>query len=248
MAPKNLLVLGAAGNFGRHLAVGALDAGHAVSVLVRSPDKLPAEIRTRAKVLQADLAAASPEELAALMAGHDAVLCSAGNVTQGAEFNALIDNIASAAEQLPKGTPVWFLAGAALLDFDSGGRKGTDLPIVGTKFAPHAANLARLERSTLDWRLLCPGPMVDRPAVPQEGIRVSVDRLPVDLPWVGSYVGWLPGFAVLPLFARAIPEVTVPYANAAAVVLANLEPGGEMSRKRVGLALPPGMRMVKEGY
>jgi hypothetical protein len=34
----------------------------------------------------------------------------------------------------------------------------------------------------------------------------------------------------------------VPYADAAALMLANIEPRSEMSRRRVGLALPRGMR------
>jgi hypothetical protein len=34
----------------------------------------------------------------------------------------------------------------------------------------------------------------------------------------------------------------VPYADAAALMLANIEAGNEMTRRRVGLALPLGMR------
>jgi hypothetical protein len=37
----------------------------------------------------------------------------------------------------------------------------------------------------------------------------------------------------------------VPYADAAALMLANLEPAGALSRHRVGLALPAGMRDSK---
>jgi hypothetical protein len=37
----------------------------------------------------------------------------------------------------------------------------------------------------------------------------------------------------------------VPYADAAALMLANLDAGGAMSRHRVGLALPVGMRGKK---
>jgi uncharacterized protein len=40
----------------------------------------------------------------------------------------------------------------------------------------------------------------------------------------------------------------VSYADAVALMLANLTPDGEMSRHRVGLALPVGMRGKKEQW
>lgn len=40
-----VLVLGATGNLGRHVSRQAIAAGHAVSVLVHKPSKLPAEAR-----------------------------------------------------------------------------------------------------------------------------------------------------------------------------------------------------------
>ena len=40
----------------------------------------------------------------------------------------------------------------------------------------------------------------------------------------------------------------VPYADAAALMLANIDPGNEMTRRRVGLALPPGMRGRKSQW
>ena len=46
----------------------------------------------------------------------------------------------------------------------------------------------------------------------------------------------------LVLFARRMPEMIVPYADAAALMLQNLSPGGPMARQRVGLALPVGMK------
>ena len=46
----------------------------------------------------------------------------------------------------------------------------------------------------------------------------------------------------LPVFASLIPQMIVPYADAAALMLANLDRGNAMSRHRVGLALPVGMR------
>jgi nucleoside-diphosphate-sugar epimerase len=50
---------------------------------------------------------------------------------------------------------------------------------------------------------------------------------------------------VVPLFASLVPQMIVPYADAAALMLANLDRGNAMSRRRVGLALPVGMRGPK---
>ena len=81
--------------------------------------------------------------------------------------------------------------------------------------------------------------MVDKPPVGLQRLRVSFDRVPVDLPAVART---LPGPMVLPIFAAKIPEMVIPYADAAAYMLANLDRGGEMSFRRIGLALPRGMR------
>jgi hypothetical protein len=40
----------------------------------------------------------------------------------------------------------------------------------------------------------------------------------------------------------------VPFADAAALMLANIDPGSEMMRRRVGLALPAGMRGRKSEH
>ena len=133
----------------------------------------------------------------------------------------------------------WFLAGAALLDIDASGRRGVELPKVRSTYWPHRVNFERLERSSLDWRLLCPGPMVDQPPLGLERLRISLDRLPVEVP---AFARALPRPLVLPVFASLIPQMIVPYADAAALMLANLDRGSAMARHRVGLALPVGMR------
>ena len=73
----------------------------------------------------------------------------------------------------------WLLAGAALLDLDSSGRRGVELPRVKSTYWPHRVNFERLTRSRLDWRLLCPGPMVDEAAIGLDRLRISLDAVPV---------------------------------------------------------------------
>ena len=178
---------------------------------------------------------------ARLVRGQDALINCAGHVADGETFVALVDRLVTCVDSLPAAEqPVcWFLAGAALLDIDSSGRRGVDLPEVKSTYWPHRVNFERLSRSRLDWRLLCPGPMVDEPALGLDRLRISLDALPVEIPAVARA---LPDSLLLPVFASLIPQMIVPYADAAALMLANLDRGNAMSRHRVGLALPVGMR------
>ena len=235
---SRLLILGATGSLGRHVLRQAVAAGYEVTVFVRTPSKLPPEVRERASVHTGDLNAVVPLDL---IRGTDALINCAGHVADGEPFVGLIDRLVTAVDSLPPAEqPVcWFLAGAALLDIDSSGRRGVELPEVRSTYWPHEINLERLRRSRLDWRLLCPGPMVDEPALGLDGLRVSLDALPVH---VSAFARALPGPLLLPVFASLIPQMIVPYADAAAFMLANLDRGNAMSRHRVGLALPEGMR------
>jgi putative NADH-flavin reductase len=235
---SRLLIMGATGSLGRHVLSQALTAGHSVAAFVRTPSKLPPDVRGRVAVRTGDLSAGVPVDL---LMGHDALINCAGHVADGDTFVRLIDRLVASVEVLPveKQPVCWLLAGAALLDIDSSGRRGVDLPAVRSTYWPHQANFERLSRSRLDWRLLCPGPMVDEPAVGLDQLRISLDVLPVDVP-AGAQA--LPDTAILPFFASVIPQMMVPYRDAAALMLENLARTTGMSRRRVGLALPERIR------
>jgi uncharacterized protein len=81
--------------------------------------------------------------------------------------------------------------------------------------------------------------MVDEPAVGLDRLRISIDAVPVQ---VSAYACALPGALMVPVFGSLIPQMIVPYADAAALMLANLDRGNAMSRRRVGLALPLGLQ------
>jgi uncharacterized protein len=234
----HLIMLGATGSLGSHVLRQALGSGHEVSVFVRDPSRLPADARGQVAVHTGDLNVDLP---AHVVRGHEVLINCAGHVAEGERFVSLVDRVVAAVESLPVAErPVcWFLAGAALLEIDASGRRAVELPKLRSTYWPHRDNLERLERSSIDWRLLCPGPMVDRPPLGLESLRISVDRLPVDVPALARA---LPGPLVLPIFASLIPQMIVPYADAAALMLANLDRDSAMARHRVGLALPVGMR------
>ena len=231
---SRVLLLGATGSLGRHVLRHAVGAGHEVTVLVRTPSKLPPELRKRVSVQTGDLSASVPLDL---IRGQDALINCAGHVADGETFVGLVDRLITSVDSLPDAEqPVcWLLAGAALLDIDSSGRRGVDLARVSATYWPHRANFERLSRSRLDWRLLCPGPMVDEPAIGLERLRISLDALPVSVPASGRAVQEP---VLLSIFASVIPQLIVPYADAAALMLGNLDRGSAMSRHRVGLAKP----------
>jgi hypothetical protein len=240
----SIAILGATGNLGSHVSRQVLERGWELSVAVRSRDRLPEQVGHRAQVTICDLATVPTDELARFAEGHDALVCCAGVVTQGQAFVALIDRIVSAVDSVAAAArPVsWFMAGAALLDLDANGRRGVDLPKVRDTYWPHRVNFERLGRSGLDWRLLCTGPMVDQPGLGLDRLRVSIDKLPAPLPDMARF---LPSPLLLPWFAMQIPQMIVPYADAASVMLDNLSADSPMSKKRVGIALPAGMRGKK---
>lgn len=244
---KRLLILGATGSLGRHVLQQAIAAGHQVSVLVRNPAKLPADMRSRITVHQVDLGTVATGALADIVRGHEALINCAGLVTEGQVFVDLVGRIVSSLESLaPAERPTcWFLGGAAVLDIGQTGRRGVELPKVRDTYWPHRKNFERLSTSSLDWRLLCPGPMVDQTALGIAQLRIASDQLPVSVP---SFAGRLPSPFMLLLFASKVPQMIVPYGDAAAVMLAHLAPHDAMSRHRVGLALPVGMRGKKDTW
>ena len=241
---QRVIILGATGTLGRHVLRQALAAGHDVTVFVRTPSKLLPELRDRVSVHSGDLSTHVPLDL---INGQGALINCAGHVADGDAFVALVDRLVTGLESLPveKQPVCWFMAGVALLDIRPSRRRGLELPKVKATYWPHAVNFERLCRSGLDWRLLCPGPMVDVPAIGLSRLRVSRDVLPVHVPAVARA---LPRPLLLPVFASLIPQMIVPYADAAALMLANLDRGHAMSRHRVGLALPEGMRGHKSTW
>ena len=77
--------------------------------------------------------------------------------------------------------------------------------------------------------------MVDERPLGLTRLRISLDRLPLDLP---DEIQSMPDSSALRFLSNHMSETVVPYQDAAALMLANIARGGEMSRHRVGLARP----------
>ena len=241
-----LFLLGATGNSGQRILKFALERNHEVTAFVRDQNKLlnivGRSMPQGLRVAAGDIG--NSAELAAAMTGHDVVINAAGHVTEGTRFTQLVQHvIEQASNALGAAGRLWQFGGAAVLNIPGTIMMAVDLPRVPKVYEAHRTNLNALRKSSLDWSMLCPGPMIDAPnGKPTKGLRLSVDQWPVQRP---SYTYFLPKIALALAFKQKVPELTISYEDAADVILSNLDHNGRFSRKRVGIALPVGMRNFK---
>jgi putative NADH-flavin reductase len=241
-----LFLLGATGNSGRRILKSALERGQEVTAFVRDEKKLLGLLGGRLpqglRVVAGNIDDSS--DLGAAMRGHDVVINAAGHVTEADRFTGLVQYVI---EQTTNGLGpagrLWQFGGIAVLDIPGTSMMAVDLPMVPKIYEAHRTNLNALRQSPLDWSMLCAGPMIAAPnGKPTTGLRLSVDQWPVERP---SYTYFLPKPALALAFRQKVPELTISYEDAAEVVLSNLERKGRFSRRRVGVALPVGLRNYK---
>jgi hypothetical protein len=85
--------------------------------------------------------------------------------------------------------------------------------------------------------------MIEAPnGEPTKGLRLSVDQWLVQRP---AYTYLLPKAALALAFKQRVPELTICYEDAADIILNNLDRNGRFSHRRVGVALPIGLRNFK---
>ena len=152
--------IGAAGGIGRRLAALLVADGHEVTGMVRRPDQAGSVTATGAEVVAGDLVEDSVDELAALVAGHDAVVFSAGAHGTGQDQTTLIDGVglekaAAAAEQA--GAERFVLVSV----FPDAGRAGE--PQEGFEHYMRVKKSAdvHLVGTGLDWVIVRPGTLRD---------------------------------------------------------------------------------------
>jgi hypothetical protein len=242
-----LCIIGATGNCGVRLVRAPLERGCHVTAVVRDKAKLEGSLGAgpTANLTAVELSLEDKDALVAAMQGCDAVINAAGNANDGPAYAPLVQRVINAADAaLGAGGRFWFFGGAAALDVPGTSLMTVDLPKVPRIFEAHRANLEHVRTTRLDWSMLCPGPMIPAPdGRPTTGLRLSEECWPVERPPF-TYV--LPRIALSLAFKQSMPEMTVYYEDAAAVILDHLAPNGRFSRKRVGVALPSGMRRHKD--
>lgn len=77
-----ILIIGATGSIGGAALAATLDAGHEVTVVARSPDKL-ASVRDRVRIVEGD--AGDPALIESAITGQDAVISAIGSSPNAAE-------------------------------------------------------------------------------------------------------------------------------------------------------------------
>ncbi|GAA3163892.1 SDR family oxidoreductase [Nonomuraea salmonea] len=161
-----ITVLGATGGSGLELVRQGLDLGHEVTAVVRGPDRLPAELRERADVVQADVM--DPDAIASAVAGRDAVLSAMGPRGTGPTTVCSGSTRAILAAMERTGTRRLLMVSAAGLESDAGDglfSRYALKPIV-RRFLRHVyADLAVAERlvreSRTDWTIVRPARLTD---------------------------------------------------------------------------------------
>lgn len=152
--------IGAGGNVGRRLSTLLTNRGDVVSGLHRSPDQAATIAATGARPVLGDLIGTTVDDLATLMAGHDAVVFSAGAHGTGREMTTLIDG-----EGLRKSAVAAAAAGVKRVVLVSAFPESERAGDLGDDFE-HYMRVKKtadvfLANSELDWVIVRPGRLTD---------------------------------------------------------------------------------------
>jgi putative NADH-flavin reductase len=184
-----LTIVAATGGIGRHLLRQAIEAGHDVTALVRSPEKIADPVRT----VFADLAHPDLPALTEAIKGSDAILSALGARTKAESGVAWRGTAALVEAARQAGTRRLVVVSAAPMGtFPSPGRphpprhdpgdgflmRHLGAPFAKTMFRTHYEDLARMEDvvrdSGLDWTVSRPPKLTDGPLT--RHYRTAIDR------------------------------------------------------------------------
>ncbi|MDO4888900.1 MAG: NAD(P)H-binding protein [Actinomycetaceae bacterium] len=196
--------VGAAGGIGRRLAPLLVERGDEVTGMFRNPDQRETVASSGATPVEGDLISASVEDLAAQMAGHDAVVFSAGAHGTGLDKTTAIDG-----QGLEKAARAAELAGidrfVLVSVFPDAGR--------GVEPNPRFEHYMRVKKTAdvflvgtgLDWVIVRPGTLRDEPGDGRVTAGAAIEYGDVRRDNVAAFIA-----AVLhrPEFGRAIVELT----------------------------------------
>ncbi|MDG4797589.1 NAD(P)H-binding protein [Micromonospora sp. WMMD1082] len=174
----HLAILGATGRTGRHLVDQAIVAGHRVTAVVRDPNRFD---QNQSGLAVRPLSTLTAEALAPLLTGTDAVLSTIGTRDSRKPTTVTADTAtATVAAMRASGTRRLVVVSASGMH-----REGDDpltrllvKPVLGRILRHAFADMLRMEeivaRSGLDWTLLRPPRLTDRPAA--GSYRTALDR------------------------------------------------------------------------
>ena len=154
----NILVLGAAGQAGRHVVGQAVAAGHRVTALARDPSKLSMSAPNLVPIA-AD--AGDAGALGRSLDGQDAVVCVMGNPTSRQRNPGLVAAMAGLVSLMEVSGPSRLVYLSTILVPESRHRAGrlaaTLAPlIIGNDIADHVDKEEAITASKLDWTIVRP--------------------------------------------------------------------------------------------
>ena len=231
-----VLVLGASGRSGLRLVRLGIDAGHEVTAFARSRDKIDdmyaEDLPNELNVIIGD--ATDESALSQVMQGQDAVVNAAGNAMKPDGYVTLMAGIIRTAERVlgPDGR-FWLFGSLSALDVPGTSIMSVDLPGMGELVQSHKTNFELVRSTTLNWSMICPGPMVGAAdGQPRAALSLSTDVWPFDRPAITRL---LPRVALALTLKRQSANLTVSFEDAAKVILDNLHANSRFSRTRVGM-------------
>ncbi|WP_339293980.1 NAD(P)H-binding protein [Paenibacillus sp. FSL W7-1279] len=232
-----IIVFGATGNTGKRVLSQGIKMGHGMTAFVRNSEKLYDQLGDHSakhvKVIVDDMM--NPVGVRQALVNQDAAMIAAGHAGQGEEFVRIVDNIISQCELEPSFSGrVWVMGGAGLLDIPYTELIGNNLPGFPPEYKNHNRNFERLQRTGLDWSMMCPGTMMDSSEHPEPvHLHVTTDTLPVPMP--ETIKAYSEAEIAGHLFCR-FQELNVAYDDVVMCMLDHLVLGGAFKGKRVGLA------------
>ncbi|GAA2852312.1 NAD(P)-dependent oxidoreductase [Nonomuraea rubra] len=163
-----ITVFGATGGTGLELLRQGLEQGHDLTAVVRDAGRLPAGLRERLDVAEADIM--NPAAIAPAIKGRDAVLSAMGSRERGPTTVQAGSITAITAAMRQEGARRLLMVSAAGLEADAGDGPFTRYvlkPLVIQRLFRHSyadlANAERLLRATtdLDWTIVRPARLTD---------------------------------------------------------------------------------------
>jgi len=177
-----LTIFAATGGIGRQILEQAVEAGHDVTAIVRTPRKLPDELSRQVRVMTADLAAPDPAALKSAVEGADAVLSGLGPRSNSEAGVATQGTRAITAAMKATGVRrIVVVSAAPIGTVPSPGRpipprhdpgdgffiRYLGAPLTKAALRKHYADLAQMEDvlrdSDLDWTAVRPPRLTDKP-------------------------------------------------------------------------------------
>jgi putative NADH-flavin reductase len=179
---SRVLILGATGGTGRHLVLQAIAAGHDATILVRHPERLPAGIE-RARVVTGD--ATDAAAVREVVRGQDSVISVLG-VGTALKSSGLITNAAPAVVEAMSQAGVRRLVWTSAYGVGETYRDAPLIPrilfavLLRDLYADKTAGEAAIRSSQLDWTLVHPTTLSNRPAKGRcrSGERLKLSGMP----------------------------------------------------------------------